>query len=245
MNDKKYSLLTPSARSAFDEMKDEYGDALLEMASEIASHNNTGETEISLSDVMEARNSIQNSSGEFVRLKRKERMASLSLFIGVSYTFLGMLIYFATNEVKDFQSLLNVKYIWLLVVAMGMTLMIMPIVMNFERVALQRRIMDENRKFGNYNSLNTIVKVWSIIEKKGKHLMELRGFNLDIGVYDFLIHELNTREYIDNINKIISVRNDIVHTKNFEMKNEDVLQILNLSQSIINELDKRINEYSN
>jgi hypothetical protein len=249
MNDnKKYVLLTPSARSAFDEIRGEYENALLEKASEIAKGYNTGDAEISLRDVVEAKERLYESGGDIHKLKRRERLASAALFGGFSYVLMGIFTFFIINIHRN-KNLFSEEYIWLLFVIFGMVLMIIPLVYDFERLLLHRRSRNGENGYSKYVSLDTIVKMWSVIEQKCMDLMASRGINTDnsssfLTAYDFLIHELNTREYIDNINTILKTRNDIVHNKDFDMKKEDVVHLLNLSQTIINELDKRIRDIS-
>ena len=249
MNDKKYALLTPSARSAFEEIGRVYENTLLEKASEIANDCKTGDAEISLRDVVEAKERLNDSGDELQKLKRSGHVASVALLGGFSYVLMGVYTYFVINGVKITKELLNYEYIWLLFIIIGMILMVFPLFYNFQRMVFQRRSRNQNNGFSKYISTDTIVKMWSLIEQKSKELMALRGVNIDdnssfLTAYDFLIHELNTREYIEIIKKIIKTRNDIVHIKDFDMKKEDVAHMLNLSQKIINELDKRIREMS-
>jgi len=247
MNDKKYTLLTPSARSAFDEMMNEYQDALLTKASDIAKQNNTGEIEISLRDVVQARNSLTVAGGEFVGLRRRERMATTALLGGFSYVFLGLLMFFVVNDTQNLNRGGVLNYLWMIIIIVGMILMLFPLAFNLKQMVRYRIIQDTENDYANLYSPNMVVKIWSMIEQKGKELMKLRGINPDddssvISIYEFLEHELIDREYIDILRNVFMARNNIVHSKEFEMKKEDVLELLSQSQRIITELDKRIEE---
>lgn len=247
MNEKKYTLLTPSARSAFDDMMIEYRDALLNKASDIAKQNKTGEVEISLRDVVQARNSLTVAGGEIVGLRRRERMATTALLGGFSYVFLGLLFFFVLHGTPQLSRGWLFNYLWMIIIIVGMILMLFPLIFNLKRMARHRIVQDAENDYANLYSPNMIVKMWSMIEKKGKELMKLRGINPDdnfsfISVYEFLEHELISREYIDLLRNVFMARNNIVHSKEFEMKNEDLSEILNQSQRIITELDKRIEE---
>ncbi len=247
MNDKKYTLLTPSARTAYEDMKKDYGDALLAKALEIANHNRTGDTEISLRDIIEAQNVIHNLTNEVIKQHRKNRFVTTSLFVGCSYVMLGLVMYLSINSGKSWNEIFNLEHIWFLIIILGMAFMIAPIFVNFEHILLYRYLKGDDSDPAEYNSPQTIVKMWSMIEKKGKELMKLRGISPDdnfsfISVYEFLEHELISREYIDLLRNVFMARNNIVHSKEFEMKNEDLSEILNQSQRIITELDKRIEE---
>lgn len=247
MNDKKYTLLTPSARSAFDEMMNEYQDALLTKASDIAKQNKTGEVEISLRDVVQARNSLTVAGGEFVGLRRRERMATTALLGGFSYVFLGLLMFFVVNDTQNLNRGGVLNYLWMIIIIVGMILMLFPLAFNLKQMVRYRIIQDTENDYANLYSPNMVVKIWSMIEQKGKELMKLRGINPDddssvISIYEFLEHELIDREYIDILRNVFMARNNIVHSKEFEMKKEDVLELLSQSQRIITELDKRIEE---
>lgn len=247
MNEKKYTLLTPSARTTFDEMIKSYKDALLENASEIAKHYSGSEVEISLRDIIEAQNNI-SSNANLGRFRRKEKMLTSSLLVGFSYTALGLVMYFSINGFPSTERLFNHEYLWMLIVIIGVFFMAIPLFLNIDSMLIRNRIREDSNSYIKYNSPETIVWMWSMIEQKGKELMSLRGFNSEessfITIYDFLIHELNSRDFIDSINEIFSVRNGILHTKDYEIKKEDVLRLINLSQTLVNELDKRIQEIS-
>lgn len=250
MSEKNYTLLTPSARSAFEEMKEGYGDALFEKALEIAHHYSTGDKEISLRDMVEAQNTILDSNGDISRLKRKERMATAALISGFSYAVLGIVMYFSLNGVPSLNELLDYRYLWMLIIIAGMALMLMPIITNFERTIFLKRTLRYDNGFSTYNSPETVVKMWAMIEQKAKELMVVRGIDTNdsssfVSVYDFLTHELNSRDYIDSISEVSSIRNHIVHSQEFSIKREDLEHVLNQAESIINELDKRIRVSSN
>ena len=245
MNDKIYTLLTPSARSFFDGMKEEYGDSLLETANEIASRYNTVDAEISLRDLIEARNRMAGSV-DSPRLRQRIRISIMSLLGGLSYVFLGIVIYLLKAGMPMLTYSWFVDHIWLLVIFAGMFLMLMPLLSEMTRRNRINRFWDSDRDFVTLHSSDIIVKMWDVIEQKGFELMRLRGVSMGEnssvkGVYDFLIHELNSRDYIDSINEIIEVRNDIVHSQ-ITMKQEDINHFIILSQNIINELNNRIME---
>lgn len=245
MNDKTYTLLTPSARSFFDGMKEEYGDSLLETANEIASRNNTVDAEISLRDLIEARNKMF-CSADTLRLRRRIRMSSIALFGGFSYVFLGIVIYISRSGMPMLTSSWCVDHIWLFIILAGMFLMFMPLVSDLIQKNMFYRLWDNDRDFGSFHSSEIIVKMWDVIEQKGFELMQLRGVSVDGDssvkvVYDFLIHELNSRAFIDSMNEIIDVRNQIVHSQR-NIKNEDINRIIKQAQDIINELSDRIME---
>ena len=89
--------------------------------------------------------------------------------------------------------------------------------------------------------------MWTIIENKGKELMRLSGieeskFSSVNNIYNFLIHELNSREYIDALGEILNARNEIIYS-HIIIKKEKVKHLLDISQKIVNELNKMISEY--
>ena len=243
MNEKKYTLLTPSARTAYDEMIKSYEDALLENASEIAKRESGIEVEISLRDVIEAQNNISTNANRG-KYRRKERVLTSSLLVGFSYTALGLVMYFSINGFPNAEKLFSHEYLWMLIVVVGILFMAMSLFLISDSMLLRNRIREDSNSYIKYNSPDTIVRMWSMIEQKGKELMTLRGINSEdrhfITVYDFLIHELNSREFIDTLNEIITARNSIVHIKDYDIKKEDILRLIDLSQTIVSELEKRI-----
>ena len=247
--DHRLTVMTPSARSAFEAMKRDYETALLDKAFEIANQSRTSEVEVSLRDVLEARNRIGKTGGISPYSARKERLAISGLFAGFSYAFLGVIMFWATNAPIGLDYLVSVKGLWVWIVVAGMALMLLPLKINFSRIMTNRSQYGEDG-YERYISPNTVVKLWAIIEEKGKELMNLRGIdseNDSLGktVYDFLAHELNSREFIDMINEVIMMRNQIVHSEDVDFKKEDIAHVLNISQRIVDELDNRIKQLSN
>ena len=248
MNNRKYTLLTPSARSAFEEMKKDYENALLDKAIEIANHHPAGDVEISLRDIVEAQNNIGFTRNEFIRFSRKERLYTTGLFAGFSYVVIGLVMYFATNGTVSLADYLDVKYLWIVIVVMGIVFMIVPLGINFDRIAGITTSRYADGSFSAYTSPDTVVRMWNIIEKKGAELMRLRGMDTDSSIkaiYEFLVHEFNNHDYIEMLNDVIMMRNQIVHTDAVQFKKEDIVKVLNQSQTIINELDKKVKEISN
>lgn len=245
MNNDKYILLTPSARSFFHEMEAEYVDTLLDNAYEIAIHNGTGSAEVSLRDIVEARNSLGNSNKVSEALRRKERWVSTALLGGFSYVTIGLILFFVTNEISIRDYLLSVQSLWLLLVLFGLFFMTIPLILIFKRMTSVKQYQYGERDYFTYSSPDTIVKMWNIIERKSLELMKVRGINNDASfknIYDFLTHELNSREYIENITEVMGIRNKIVHSRDFFMKKDDIDHTLNLAQKVVNELDMRIQD---
>ncbi len=249
MKDKIYALLTPSARSAFEGFKMEYEDNLLDKAHEIARINSTGESEISLRDVVEARNKISDSNGDYVKIKRGRRFENTILFAGFSYVFLGVLMYFTSNDISRLSFDWLSKNLWMAIIVSGMIFMMIPLMNNMQRILGHK---DDQVSGGDFYKINTpemVVKLWNIIEQKGVNLMKLRGIEINDNssftkIYDFLIHEFNSIDNIANINMIIKTRNDIVHQHDISVKKEDIEHILTKEQEILTELDRRIQSYS-
>lgn len=241
MNDKINILLTPSARSAFSEMRIEFEQSLLDKAYEIANSHNTGEAEISLRDIMEARKTISIGS-EVYRLRRWSRVANTALIGGFSYVLLGVLFYFSHYGLPILSKAWFFDNLWLLIIIMGLAMMSLPLALNVCRYVRQS---PNNYAF---KSSDMIVKMWDVIEQKGMQLMDLRGVKMIdnssmASVYDFLVHEFNSREYIEKINDVFDARNQIVYQQR-NLKQEDIDNKLKISQIIIDELEKKIEEYS-
>ncbi len=239
MNKNLFKLLTPGAQHLLKEMMDEYNNLLLEKAEKIAMGSDTQVSEISMRDLIEAKGklSLENVDPE---IKRWNRHRILFSFIGLSYVILGIVMYFAINWGSLFHNF-NVQSLSLIiVVVIGLFFLCMVPILDLR----MEKILKRNERFVTINYSFEIINIWNRIEQKGKELMKARDASSDnnssfMSIYDFLTHELNSKEYIDAIFKIFSTRNKIVHDNMIIDKNE-YNNYLDLSQRIISELDDRI-----
>src|SRR5665647_120748 len=98
INENIYSILTPSAKDALNELAEEYKETLLEKAYKIAEERETAGKEIPLRDILES----QRPSPNFVKIDkveyRKKRLTMLLSFSGAVYAIAGMLIYLYQNK---------------------------------------------------------------------------------------------------------------------------------------------------
>lgn len=243
MNNKVYDLLTESARWALEDMKVDYENFLVEKAYEIATRQNTSDAEISLRDLVEAQNSFLNTE-TFHSLRKKLYFVRNSMLLAFSYIFLGIILYIINvgiipydRGVKSFIT----DNLWIIVIILG----VIFFVLGYTRIITLMRINDRNYKIQSNEEY--IVKMWTIIENKSKKLMRLRGieeskFSSVNNIYDFLIRELNSREYIDGLGELLNARNEIVYS-HIIIKKEDAKRLLYISQEIINKLNEMICEY--
>lgn len=115
-----YSKLTESAKIALDETKQEIADKILEKAYRNALSKKTAEKEISLSDIIEAKEEILYKRTEATKQDSKRRRLSLMLSMsGALYAVFGIVFYLYQNKSFD-----TTKDLGLIIAAIGIMMSI-------------------------------------------------------------------------------------------------------------------------
>lgn len=238
MNKNLFKLLTPGAQHLLKEMLDDYNNLLLDKAYKIARENDTNVSEISIRDLIDAKGelSLEKEDPKIKRWNRRRFMLSL---MGISYIFFGIAMFFTL--IPRFFFHINVQSIApIIVILAGLFFLCVVLILDLKMV----KILKRDERFATINYSFEIINVWNKIEQKGKELMDARGMSTNntssfMSIYEFLTHELNSKEFIDAINKIFTTRNKIVHD-DMMINKDDYKYYLDLSQHIITELDDRI-----
>ena len=106
MDKKLYDKLTDSAKKELDSSTKELYELLIYKAYLIAKKNNTEDKEISLSDILSAKNQL--FSNEYIESKRKnsnKRKMLLLSMSGIIYAFVGIFFYIFQNYSFDEKSI--------------------------------------------------------------------------------------------------------------------------------------------
>ena len=102
MDGELYSKLTSSGKAGLRQVRENFADSVLERAYRIAVKHNTGDSEISLRDIMDAKNEILYNRS----LSRYRRLFTISFFllsVGVVYLVIGYYsLYFRKNTPRAF-----------------------------------------------------------------------------------------------------------------------------------------------
>lgn len=237
--------LTPSAKEAYEDSVLGFSEQLLSKANYISQKNNISNKEISLRDILEAKDILMNIKRESLKedYKRK-RLLSFITMTGALYSIVGIFIYMYQNNDISLENNLG-----LLVAFTGIITIFFGFVYS-QYISRKKEIVNFNRDViiekeiftSNFNDDYDIVRKWQIIEKLGSNLMRQNGYNNNESksindILKFLSNELQSDKLYIDLRELLSIRNKIVHESTYLSKNER-LMFINKANRIIESLEK-------
>lgn len=212
MDGELYSKLTSSGKAGLRQVRENFTDSVLERAYRIAVKHNTGDSEISLRDIMDAKNEILYNRS----LSRYRRLFTISFFllsVGVVYLVLGYYsLYFKEGlrfDLSDDGILLSLLGIVTSIMALLFTFLAF-----YKEASFSRFIKDE--KIYSVNDIDTLLMQWQRIEMLGRNIYNESenvedGDSPTIGVIHKKIAERLPDEYKVKMRDILNLRNDFLH----------------------------------
>lgn len=240
MDKKIYDKLTDSAKSALEQSVQEFTETILEKAYQSANFNNTADKEVSLRDIIEAKEKILSPQINIAKHELKKRRWSLMFsMVGAMYAIFGILVYLFQNSNFDVN-----KDIGLIIAALGVLLSVMGFFYT-QLIALRSKGQTLNNIIGERNKFEyEIVRKWQEIEKLGTVLMLKEGISDNRAksinfIVEFLSKELSNTISIDQLKKLLITRNELVH-KGVVLSKNEIEEMLFVADKIISELKKQI-----
>lgn len=237
MDKKLYDKLTDSAKKELDSSTKELYELLIYKAYLIAKKNNTEDKEISLSDILSAKNQL--FSNEYIASKRKNsnklKMLLLSM-TGIIYAFVGIFFYIFQNYSFDEKS------IGLVIAALGIMISIFSI-FYFKIVRTNENTIKNNDNFEKIYNDFAIINRWQTIEKLGMDLMVKRGlidkksFSVN-QIVEFLYNNISDIS-VDEFKLLLTTRNELVH-KGVQLSKEEFEITLTIADRIIYALKHKL-----
>ena len=243
MDKNMYNKLTKSAKIALDETSKEVEEMIIEKAYQNANLKNTADKEISLRDIIEAKEELLYKRTEMRKQESKSKRLILMLSMtGALYSVFGILFYLFQNKNFDMT-----KDLGLIIAALGI---LVSIVAFYYSQLLTRRkveIIKDNTTTERDNSDFEIVRRWQTIEKLCADLMLKHGVS-DVKAQSFsyilsyLSEKLLDKSNADSLRQLLMIRNQIVHNGSTLTKYE-IEDTLKMADKIIDELEKQINKH--
>lgn len=238
-----YNKLTNSARIALDETTLEIAEMIIEKAYKNANLKNTADKEISLRDIIEAKEEILFKRTDLRNLEsRKKRMTLMLSMSGALYAVFGIIFYLYQNKKFD-----TTKDLGLIIAALG--ILISLVGFYYSQLVVKRKveIIKDNIITERDNSEFEIVRRWQTIEKLGTDLMlqdgisdnKARSFNY---ILNYLSEKLLDNSTTDSLKKLLVARNQVVHSDNNLTKIE-IEEMIRTADQIIDELENRAKKH--
>lgn len=235
--------LTPSAKEAFNETVNEFENILIARAFSIAQNGRGSDKEISLRDILEARDSIMNIKTELLKQNyKRKRVMLLITMTGALYSIIGLFIYMYQNNDINLENNLG-----LLISFTGIVTIFIGFVYS---QYISRKVnlggVEKNISISNVEDDFDIIRKWQIIEKLGSNLMRQNGYNINESksindILKFLSNELqNDKLYID-MRELLLIRNKLLH-ENIHLNRNERLLYINKANKILELLEKLENE---
>lgn len=234
-----YSKLTDSAKTALEETTREVTELIIDKAYQNANQKNIADKEISLRDIIEAKEEILYKKLDLNKQEsRKKRMILLLSMTGAVYSVFGILFYLYQNKSFD-----TTKDLGLIIAALGILISIMAFY--YSQLVSRRKVelIKDNSIIERDNSEFEIVRRWQTIEKIGSDLMLKEGlsdnraksFNF---IISYLSEKLSDNRKKNELRKLLMSRNQIVHSGNTLTKFE-IEEMIKIADGIIDELEKK------
>lgn len=238
-----YSKLTESAQIALEETRQEVTDMILERAIRKATLKNTADKEISLRDIVEAKEEVLYQKIDTNKQDSKRKRYALMLSMtGAIYAVFGIVFYLYQNKAFD-----TTKDLGLIIAALGI---LFSIVAFYYTQLISRRkveLVKDNILIERSNSEFEIVRRWQVIEHLGTELMlkdgisdnRAKSFNF---ILTYLADKLLDQSKINALKKILMTRNQVVHN-GVSLSKVEIDEILKAADEIIDELEQKTKKH--
>lgn len=234
--------LTDAAKDGLNQTVQEIADLILEKAIQKARVSNTFDKEISLREIIEAKNEILSQNEILVRKQNKRRrIVQLLAITGCIYTMFGMMFYIIQNYNYDIT-----KDFGLIISLIGISITIISLFYFIVSANKIQHSFDEIQKMKKNILEYEIINKWRIIELLGTKLMIKHGISNSKAksinfIVDFISNELSDTISRDKFKKLLIARNEIVH-KGISYSKSEINEIQDIANDIIKELESKIKE---
>ena len=213
MDSELFSKLTSSGKAGLRQVREDFTDSVLERAYRIALKHNTGDSEISLRDIMDAKNEILYNRS----LSRYRRLFTISFFllsVGVVYLVIGYYsLYFKDGISFDLSN--DGILISLLGIVTSILALLFTFLVLYKEASSSRFIKDE--KIYSVSDIDTLLMQWQRIEMLGKSICNenqdsLEAVSPTIGDIHKIISDRLPDAYKVKMRDILNLRNDFLHS---------------------------------
>ncbi|MCC7523848.1 MAG: hypothetical protein IT250_03440, partial [Chitinophagaceae bacterium] len=195
------------------------------------------EKEISLRDILEAKEAILKMKMETDKLEyRRKRFTTLLTMGGVLYTVIGLLVYLFQNKNFSIQTDLG-----LMIALVG----VFTFFLGFFYTQLLQRRSEYLRTNDDYKEIlfdYEIIQRWQIIENLGSKIMLKKGYNEKesksiYGILNLLSEELIDENKAKDIKQLLTIRNKVLH-ESYHLTRTERNRYITMADDIIGILEQ-------
>ncbi|MDB5202794.1 MAG: hypothetical protein JWQ27_2203 [Ferruginibacter sp.] len=239
-----YNKLTDSAKIELDATSKEVVEMIIEKAYQNASIKNTAEKEISLRDIIEAKEEVLFKKTDVHKQEsRKKRLTIMLSMSGAVYSAFGIIFYLYQNKSFD-----TTKDLGLIIAALGILISIAAFYYSQLEIKTKVEIIKDNTVTERDNSEFEIVRRWQTIERLGTDLMlkdgisdnKARSFNY---ILNYLSEKLLDNSKTDSVKKLLVARNQVVHS-GINLTKFEIEEVIKTADQIIEELERQTKKHS-
>lgn len=232
--------LTPSAKEALMETMSELQNQIIDKANSIAHKRQTGDKEISLRDIVEAKEALFKPKIEQDKIEyKRKRMMTLVSLSGAMYSIIGIAIYLFRNKDFSFENDLG-----LIIAFIGVFTIFLSFVYSqyFSR-RLESRISYSDLLDKESENDFDIIQRWQIIEQLGSNIMRQKGHSPNESksindILKFLSIELESDKLYFELRELLQARNRILH-ESYQLNRQEKTNLLDKADRIISILEKQ------
>lgn len=229
----KYDIDNQKINDMLDELGEEYKNLLIEKA--LSQHEEYDVDQINLSTLIRLDEKAKESLLANERNDRRNRMLSIFSIIGLIYTLFGLILlfYYQFGGSYRFDPMTRISF---LTIIMGLFTSLLSILMKSIPYSSHYRSKNTSEYF-NYKIINT----WKQIEGLLVQLTPVEeNMSLSKMISNLMDLKLLSSSDASTIKKILSLRNQVVHSNDIEKKytTSEIQVLLRDSYNIIKKLEK-------
>lgn len=232
--------LTNSAKEALNEASREIIMRILEEAYKNAQVKRTADIEISLSDILEAKEKILNERAKLDKNKnRNKRKVFLFRLSSMLYILFGLLLYIIS--IIDDQSFIINSNLGMIISMLGFAIFFFSFYIEefYEFQLMRRNIHKEQYESDDFE----LVKKWQVIEKLTRKLIIKNGIDKNKSIsFNYILEYLYSligNEEFHKLRDLLRARNLILH-ENYKLEKNKKNDLLKFSSKIIDLLEDKL-----
>lgn len=236
--------LSYSAVEELNSIQSEFKEILLEKANEYSKRSSTKGKEISLSDLIDAKNDIfGKKNNDTIELLQIIKNGLRSIYTGILMLIMGGATILMLSFIQKSPLLFDKISITIFIV-LGLLLILFGLLGLSIIVNKKKRDIESQMSKANYKNLSKIVIKWNAIENLTSHLMTKNGVSEENSksiklIISQLDKMLKNDEEKEDLKKLLQVRNRIIH-ENLTLSTQEEIEMIKIANHILMLIEEKL-----